>query len=159
MGMNKVSFLGAPAVGKTTLLKLLSGQQIPNQYIPTQGFDRKFVEFNGNSIFTWDFGGQRGFLPFYRDYFMGSDLIIVVTDSTPINVLKTKQLVEWARKIHEDESDCNIIAIANKQDLNGHMSADRVANVLGIPAYPMIATNTRNREELLKIIKRHVVNE
>ncbi|MHA1684047.1 MAG: ADP-ribosylation factor-like protein [Promethearchaeota archaeon] len=155
MDISKCSFLGAPAVGKTTILKLISGKDITGQYIPTQGFDRGSIKIGKQSVCAWDFGGQKAFLPFYKQYFMGSDLIVVVTDSTPVNVLQTKQLIKWAREINEDD-DCNIIAIANKQDLQGHMSAERVSNVLGVPAYPLIATEKENKGEMYSILKRHI---
>lgn len=155
MNISKCSFLGAPAVGKTTLLKLIAGKDISGQYIPTQGFDRGSIKIGKQSVCAWDFGGQKAFLPFYKQYFMGSDLIVVVTDSTPVNILQTKQLIKWARSINEDEK-CNIIAIANKQDLPGHMACDRVANILGVPAYPMVATDRTNRDKMYEILKRHV---
>lgn len=156
MNMNKCSFIGAPAVGKTTLLKMLSGKGISGQYIPTQGFDRGAIKIGKHAVSAWDFGGQAAFRGFWKQYMMGSDLICVITDSTPVNVLQTKQLIEWARGVTEDD-DCTIIAIANKQDLDGHMSASRVADVLGIPAYPMVATQEENRERMYDILKQHLM--
>ncbi|MHA1700098.1 MAG: ADP-ribosylation factor-like protein [Promethearchaeota archaeon] len=153
--LNKCAFIGAPAVGKTTLLKMLSDQEVSGQYIPTQGFDRGTVRINNHVICAWDFGGQQAFYGFWRRYILGSDLVCVVTDSTPINVLQTKQLIESLLEMLEDEN-VNIIAIANKQDVPGHMSASRVSNVLGIPAYPMVAINPNNREKMYQIIKRHL---
>ena len=41
----KVSIVGHPAVGKTTMLKLLSENHCDQIYIPTQGFDLKTVKF------------------------------------------------------------------------------------------------------------------
>ena len=45
--VGKISFVGCPAVGKTTLVKLLSQKLINGRYIPTQGFDLGMVSFNG----------------------------------------------------------------------------------------------------------------
>jgi small GTP-binding protein len=151
--VSKCAILGAPAVGKTTLLKMLMDKDISGQYIPTQGFDRGAMQFGKHAVCAWDFGGQQAFWGFWKQYIMGSDVIVVVTDSTPVNVLQTKQLIEWARKITEDD-DTNIIAIANKQDLPGHMSSDRVANVLGIPAFPMVATDPAHKEKMYDILKK-----
>jgi small GTP-binding protein len=153
MNISKCAILGAPAVGKTTLLKLLEGKDITGQYIPTQGFDRGAIKMGrNNKIVAWDFGGQAAFYDFWKQYILGSDIIVVVTDSTPVNVLQTKQLIEWAKRLTEDD-DTNIIAIANKQDLPDAMSPDRVSNLLGVPAYPLIATDTDNQEKMYAILK------
>jgi small GTP-binding protein len=105
MNISKCAILGAPAVGKTTLLKLLEGKDITGQYIPTQGFDRGAIKMGrNNKIVAWDFGGQAAFYDFWKQYILGSDIIVVVTDSTPVNVLQTKQLIEWAGSSRRHES-------------------------------------------------------
>lgn len=154
MNVNKCAILGSPAVGKTTLLRLLEGKDITGQYIPTQGFDRGAIKMGRNATaFCWDFGGQQAFWGFWKQYILGSDVVVVVTDSTPVNVLQTKQLIQWARGILEDD-DANIIAIANKQDIDGALSPDRVANVLGVPAFPLVATDPANKETMYGILKK-----
>jgi hypothetical protein len=50
-----------------------------------------------------------------------------------VNVLARKQ-------------NTRIIAIANKQDMDGHMSAERVENILQVPTYPMVAIEEKNKE-------------
>ena len=73
---------------------------------------------------------------------------MTVTDSTPKNVLQTKQMVNMlARK-----QNTRIIAIANKQDMDGHMSAERVENLLQVPTYPMVAIEEKNKDNLHMII-------
>ncbi|MFX0137974.1 MAG: hypothetical protein ACFFDN_30310, partial [Candidatus Hodarchaeota archaeon] len=69
-------------------------------------------------------------------------------DSTPKNVLQTKQMVDMlARK-----QNTRIIAIANKQDMDGHMSAKRVENLLQVPTYPMVAIEEKNKDNFHMII-------
>ncbi|GAG98627.1 unnamed protein product, partial [marine sediment metagenome] len=46
----KISFIGYPAVGKTTILKLLTEKTINKLYLPTQGLDFKTVKFGENII-------------------------------------------------------------------------------------------------------------
>ncbi len=153
MNISKCAILGGPAVGKTTLLHLLEGKDISGQYIPTQGFDRGKIRMGRNaSAFCWDFGGQSAFWGFWKQYILGSDVIVVVTDSTPVNVLQTKQMVEWARTLTE-EDDTNIIAIANKQDIDGALTPSRISNILGVPAFPMVATDPVNKEHMYSILK------
>jgi ADP-ribosylation factor protein 6 len=159
MNISKWAILGGPAVGKTTLLKLLEGRDISGQYIPTQGFDRGAIKMGHNATAVcWDFGGQQAFYGFWKEYIMGSDVIIVVTDSTPVNVLQTKQLIEWAKKITEDD-DSKIIAIANKQDLDGAMTPERVSNILGVPAYPLVATDPANQDKIFDVLKNQLLRK
>lgn len=148
----KTSFVGMPAVGKTTLLKMLTGKRVDGRYVPTQGFDLGRTQFKDLLIRAWDFGGQKAFLKQYlSQYIFGSDLVFVVTDSTPKNVLSTKELIEFIRNVLGSE-DYQIVAIANKQDLPGHMSPSRVEDVLQVPTYGTVATSRECKDALLDII-------
>ncbi|MHA1673889.1 MAG: ADP-ribosylation factor-like protein [Promethearchaeota archaeon] len=148
----KISIIGTPAVGKTTLTKLMRGQQTNNRlYSPTMGFNLGQTIIEGNNVKLWDFGGQKAYLKQHLSkYVHGSDIIFVVTDSSPKNVLTTKELLEHSRSIVEDS--CEIVAIANKQDLPGHMSPKRVEDVLQIPTFPMVAIDHTNRNNILELI-------
>ena len=152
----KISIVGHPAVGKTTILKLLSQNSTNNQrYLPTQGFDLNTVKFGNYKLNVWDFGGQKAYLKAYlSDYLLGSDIVFVVTDSTPRNVLTSKELIDHSIKIIGN--DCPIIAIANKQDLckaDGRLNAKRVENVLHIKTHGLIAIKNSERTRMMGIIK------
>ena len=151
----KISFIGYPAVGKTTMLKLLSKDNLDKMYIPTQGFDLKTVKLGKYHIKVWDHGGQTSYLSNLEDYLAGSDIVFIVTDSTPRNVLNSKKLIEITNKLLDDE--CPIIAIANKQDLckneEGRMSQKLVEDLLQIKTFGLTAINSTERLKLLKIIE------
>ena len=49
-------------------------------------------------------------------------------------------------------SNCRIIAIANKQDVDGSMKAQRVEDVLQVPTYPIIAIEEQNQEKIKYIL-------
>ncbi|MHA1819439.1 MAG: ADP-ribosylation factor-like protein [Promethearchaeota archaeon] len=148
----KISFIGAPAVGKTTLMRMLTQKMINKRYQPTQGFDLGAIHYNGLKLKIWDFGGQKQYLKQYLEqYIQGSDLVFVVTDSTPKNVLTTKELVEKTQEILPEDS-CRIVALANKQDLPGHMEPKRVKDVLQIPTVGICAINPEHRDILLDAI-------
>jgi len=147
----KISIIGTPAVGKTTLTKLMRGQQISGTYQPTMGFNLGVAEIDGNNVRIWDFGGQKAYLKQHlTKYVQGSDIIFVVTDSTPKNVLTTKELLEHSKSLVEDS--CEMVAIANKQDLQGHMSPKRIEDVLQIPTYPMVAIDGANHDLMVQLI-------
>lgn len=154
----KVSLIGSPAVGKTTILKLLSKNTIDRLYLPTHGFDLKTIRLDSFTIKVWDFGGQSGYLRSYSsDHLLGSDLLFIVTDSSPRNVLKSRELINYAT--HFIDNDCPIIALANKQDLikkDGCMTPERVEDVLQVKTYGLIAINPGERSKLLNIIKKEL---
>ncbi len=155
MGVSvKVSFLGYPSVGKSTLIKLLSGQVPPLDYKPTIGLDFGSLQFGEHEVKLWDIGGQSAFQPFWNQYLNGSYLVFVVTDSTPQNVLQTKQLVEWLNREHKG---VRVIALANKQDIDGHFSAERVENVLHVPTYGITAIEPRERDKLYYILVKELL--
>jgi small GTP-binding protein len=149
----KISIIGTPAVGKSTLKKLLCDQKISGRYVPTQGFDLGKTSVDGVNFNIWDFGGQKQYIKAQMSqYIHGSDIIFVVSDSTPVNVLTTKELLDYTRELVDDES-CEIIAIANKQDLTGHMEPNRIQDVLRIPTFGMVATENVNRDNMVELIQ------
>lgn len=154
----KVTFIGAPAVGKTTMLRLLSKDMIGRFYFPTHGLDLKTIKLDDYHLRIWDFGGQKSYFKTYsRDYLLGSDVIFVVTDSTPRNVLNTRELINYAT--HFIEKDCPIVAIANKQDLkknNGRMTPERVEDILHVKTYGLTAINPTERIKLMDIIRKEL---
>jgi len=156
----KVTFIGSPAVGKTTMLRLLSKDIIDKFYFPTHGFDLKTIKLDDYYLRIWDFGGQKSYFKTYsRDYLLGSDVIFVVTDSTPRNVLNTRELINYAT--HFVDKDCPIVVIANKQDLkknNGRMTPQRVEDILHIKTYGLTAINPTERIKLMEIIRKELNN-
>ena len=60
------------------------------------------------------------------------------------------ELLEHSKTLVEDS--CEIVALANKQDLQGHMSADRVEDILHIPTFPMVAIDKNNRQRVVELI-------
>ncbi|MBD3197142.1 MAG: GTP-binding protein [Candidatus Lokiarchaeota archaeon] len=151
----KVSIIGFPAVGKTTMMKMLAKRPIEKKYLPTQGFDLKTVQFGDFKLRIWDFGGQKNYLKTYlKDFVVGSDLIFIVTDSTPKNVLNSRQLIDYAKEIMGD--DCPIIAVANKQDLcktDGRMDYKRVEDLLHTKTLGLTAIDPEERRRLMKTIE------
>ncbi|MFX0042424.1 MAG: ADP-ribosylation factor-like protein [Candidatus Hodarchaeota archaeon] len=154
----KITLIGSPAVGKTTMLRLLARETIDKLYLPTHGLDLKTVKFDEYILRVWDLAGQEGYFKTYsKDYLLGSDIIFIVTDSSPRNVINSRELINYA--CHFVGKECPIIAIANKQDLiktDGRMDAKRVEDTLHVKTYGLTAINPSERASLVKIIKKEL---
>ncbi len=147
----KISIIGSPATGKTTLTKLIRGQLISGKYCPTIGFNLGNTTIDGNSFRLWDFGGQIEFIKQHlTKYIHGSDILFVVTDSSPSNVLITKDLLEHTKNLIDD--GCEMVCIANKQDLEEHMSPKRIEDIMQIPTFPLVAIDESNRQRIIELI-------
>ena len=144
----KVSFIGTPAVGKSTLMKLLAGTSPSLDYIPTMGLDFGSVKLGEHEIKLWDIGGQKQFESLWNSFLQGSYLTVVVTDSSPQNVLQSKRIVDMLVR----KKNCRVIAIANKQDMEGHLNSKRVEDVLHVPTYPIVAIEENNQEKIKFIL-------
>ncbi|MCK4687070.1 MAG: GTP-binding protein [Candidatus Lokiarchaeota archaeon] len=156
--MIKITLIGSPAVGKTTMLRLLARETIDKLYLPTHGLDLKTVKFDDYILRVWDLAGQESYFKTYsKDYLLGTDIIFIVTDSSPRNVLNSRELINYA--CHFVGKECPIIAIANKQDLvktDGRMEAKRVEDILHVKTYGLTAINPSERIRLMNIIKKEL---
>ena len=82
----------------------------------------------------------------------GSQLNIVVTDSSPENVKLTKEIVDR----YMTNKAARVIAIANKQDIAGRMTPEEIQAALGVPTYGMVGIKHQNKARLHQIIERSV---
>ena len=136
-------------MGKTTLLSLLQGTEIPKERNPTIGLEIQGTNLNGDKISVWDLAGQERFKFMWKDFLKGSGLTVLVCDSTEENVNATKELYERFSRFMGSK----VIAIANKQDLPGALSAEQVQKKLGgIKTYEMTAIRTDLKDRIRKIL-------
>jgi small GTP-binding protein len=150
--MLKICLLGQGGVGKSTMLKLLTGAAIDGIYVPTVAVDvekLQGVRFGPYELVVWDFAGQERFRSLWGYYLRNADAVLLVTDSTLKNVLATRDILEVVRK---NASSAIVWAIANKQDLPGALSAKLVQRILGVQTYGLVAIDPRYREVLFKVL-------
>ncbi len=141
----KVALMGAGYAGKSTLIRLLTDDvtKLQSKYQPTAGMDCGTITLDDRTKITLvEMGGQAHFEFMWPDFMKGSEMIVVVTESTPKAVLKTRQLL---KKYEALLAGKQVIAIANKQDLPGSMRPESVQDLLGIPTYGMIAIDPKQR--------------
>jgi len=129
----RVLILGLDGAGKTTILfRLQLGEVVTT--IPTIGFNVENVTYKNLHFQVWDLGGQTSIRPYWRCYYANTDAIIYVVDSQDrdrIGISKQELLA----MLEEDElKDAILCVFANKQDMEGAMTAADVSNALGLSA-------------------------
>lgn len=154
--MVKVAILGFAGVGKTTTLHLLRGETLPLVHDPTIGVSIKKLpeEVENANIVLWDLAGQSRFSILWAKMIANAQVVIIVTDSTLENVLRSKKLVTLVK---EEVPDAKVIGIANKQDLPTALTPERVGQILGIPTYELVAIDISYRDRLITIIRRAIL--
>ena len=145
----KIAVVGYSGVGKTTTKNLIRMDEIPLSHIPTISGDVATAKIGELEFQIFDFAGQEQFSYLWKGFIKGSNAVIVVTDSTPLNVEKSRFFID----LRNDEAPYARIAIlGNKQDLENAMDVGNIENILGIKTYPMEANKPENRERMIQIV-------
>ena len=152
----KVAILGFAGVGKTTTLHLLRGETLPLVHDPTIGVSIKKLpdEISNANIVLWDLAGQSRFSILWAKMIANAQVVIIVTDSTLENVLRSKKLVTLVK---DEVPEAKVIGIANKQDLPTALTPERVGQILGLPTYELVAIDISYRDRLIQIIRRAIL--
>ena len=146
----KICFIGEQNVGKSSLLSLLQGREVQKERVPTVGLEVEDSILNGKKCSIWDLGGQKRFKFMCQDFLKGAGLAVIVCDSTEKNVKQTKEIYNR----FERTLGTKIIAIANKQDLPGRLSAQEIQKRLGgLKTYGMSAIRPELRERMKEILE------
>ncbi len=145
----KTALMGFPGVGKSTIIKNLTGKpenELTKAYDPTIGIDFGTIDLFNNQlkVSLWDLGGQSHFRKLWDSFLPGTGLICAVTDSSPENVKKTKEIVDK----YKNYNGAKVIVIANKQDLPNSMSVEEIEKELGVKTIGMVAVDTAKRRTL-----------
>ncbi|MFX1562544.1 MAG: ADP-ribosylation factor-like protein [Promethearchaeota archaeon] len=148
----KIVLLGEGGVGKTTILRLLQGIPTDLEHTPTTAVyveQLEKVQLGPYEFAVWDFPGQEKMVPRWEDYLRGTDVVLIVTDSTLKNVMATRHLLPRIRKWTENAL---LWSVANKQDLEGGLLPATVGRLLGIPTVGLVAIDPRNKESLYRTL-------
>lgn len=112
----KILILGLDCAGKTTILYRLQLDEVV-ETIPTLSFNVETVEYKNIKFQVWDLGGQSSIRPYWRCYFLTTQALIFVVDSTDVDRLELAKQ-ELHMLLHEEElRNVALLIFANKQDL------------------------------------------
>ena len=148
---NKVTIIGYSGTGKTTMARLIEKKELPRRHIPTITGEEVVIPLTDRTnLYFWDSAGQEKYSHLWKRFIIGSDVLLVVTDSTYRNVFDSSLFLKL---IVKHEPNAKVAIIANKQDLPDALSMEEVKKVLpGYPVYPFVALDPDNREKILQII-------
>ena len=145
----KISLVGFSGVGKTTSTKLICATEIPSVHIPTITGKISTIKIGKLYFHLWDFAGQEQFSYLWNDFILGSDAVLIITDSTLENVEKSRFFIELVK---EYAPYAHTAIIGNKQDLPDAMNVEKIEEILGLKTYSMVAINQDNRDKMIQII-------
>lgn len=122
---------GLDNAGKTTILKKINGEDI-DSISPTLGFNIQTLEYSGYKLNVWDVGGQKTIRSYWRNYFEQTDGLIWVVDSADRRRLKDCHDELHALLSQEKLAGASVLIFANKQDLDGALSCEEIAEALNL---------------------------
>jgi len=129
----RILILGLDGAGKTTILYRLQVGEVVTT-IPTIGFNVETVTYKNLKFQVWDLGGQTSIRPYWRCYYANTDAVIYVVDSQDRDRIGISKQELVAMLEEEELRKAVLVVLANKQDMDGAMSATDVSNALGLAA-------------------------
>jgi ADP-ribosylation factor protein 1 len=126
-----ILIVGLDAAGKTTILrKLKLGAVIATT--PTMGFNAETIPYKNISITVWDIDGHEALRRLWRFSSLSIQGIIYVVDSSDRGRIGEARYA-LQRMLDEGGWDHAVLLVfANKQDLPGAMTPDKVTDLLGL---------------------------
>ncbi|MEJ2250575.1 MAG: GTP-binding protein [Candidatus Lokiarchaeota archaeon] len=115
----KITVVGDPEVGKTSLIKKYTQGSFRKEYIKTLGaqfskYDQN-IEGNNCKLFFWDIAGQASFSFMRPTFYKGSKAAIIVYSHTDSKSFE--HIIEWHEDIKKYCGDIPIVLFGNKLDL------------------------------------------
>jgi len=148
-----VLLLGAPAVGKTSILYRFVKNQFSHDYITTIGInyltkDISIGKKDSAKIIIWDIAGQKKFKFLHKQYYEGTHGALVIFDLTKKETFE--KLNEWVQSFREARGDEPMVLIGNKSDLKNQIeiSENEAKEYASINSMDLIITSAKTGENV-----------
>ena len=177
----KVVLLGAPSVGKTSLLARYVDDTFSTEYHQTVGANflikevdlkniinnlnlnnpnlSKDIQEKGFKLFFWDLGGQVQSL-FANEYYFVQAVGAMVVFS--LNDRSTFQQIEfWIQKLIELSGNVPFVIVGNKSDLNIVVDEDKIKTItekFGVPYFETSAKLDKNVHDSFETLSTLILN-
>lgn len=123
----RVVTLGLDSSGKTSILFKLKQNEFV-QTIPTIGFNVETLEYKNIKFTVWDVGGQHKLRPLWKHYYLNTQAVIFVIDSSNRERLSEAQ-DELVKLLSEKElKDACLLILTNKQDVADCLSVEEISD-------------------------------
>jgi len=128
---HKIVMVGLDNAGKSTILyQLLMNQVVYTS--PTIGSNVEEVVWKNLHFIMWDLGGQESLRSTWNTYYTNTEFVILVIDSTDRERLSITREELQKMLAHEELSQASVLIYANKQDVNGAMTAGEISRLLNL---------------------------
>ncbi|XP_050532038.1 E3 ubiquitin-protein ligase TRIM23-like isoform X1 [Daktulosphaira vitifoliae] len=127
----RVVTLGLDGAGKTSVLFKLKQNEFMTM-IPTLGFNVETVDYKNMKFTIWDVGGQPKLRPLWKHYYLNTQAVVFVIDSSDQpRLLESSN--ELAKLMTEKElKDAALLILANKQDIPGCVTVETITELFGL---------------------------
>lgn len=127
----RVVVLGLDGAGKTSILFKLKQNEFM-AVIPTIGFNVESVDYKTVRFNIWDIGGQPKLRPLWKHYYLNTQAVVFVIDSSDKDRLP-EALSELSKLMSEKElKDAAFLILANKQDIAGCETIESITQQLAL---------------------------
>jgi ADP-ribosylation factor-like protein 2 len=101
---------------------------------PTLGFKISTFRYDPYTLNIWDVGGQKSLRSYWKNYFESTDGLVWVVDCADTVKLETcaKELHDLLKE--ERLAGASLLVLANKQDLPGALSSEKIEEILNLRA-------------------------
>ena len=142
---HKIVVIGAPAVGKTSLVRKYTKGEFQKEYISTLGaqFSRyeEIIENNKIELIIWDIAGQETFEMMRQKFYIGSSAGIVVFSHASDEYGSISDIQKWMDELRSNCGEIPVILFGNKIDL---------IDVDELESNDKLAGSNSNIEQLIK---------
>ncbi|XP_022167021.1 E3 ubiquitin-protein ligase TRIM23-like [Myzus persicae] len=127
----RVVTLGLDGAGKTSVLFKLKQNEFMTM-IPTLGFNVETVDYKNMKFTIWDVGGQPKLRPLWKHYYLNTQAVVFVIDSSDQQRL-LESSNELSKLMTEKElKDAALLILANKQDIHGCVTIETITELFGL---------------------------